>query len=292
MTILRTTAIAALSLATLLAGCDRRTAQRSPAPDTTPPDVQAAPPVTMATYDCEGGGVVQASYQDPKVSLVFKGAAMELNKVAAADGSRYAGQGKQWWVKTFPDREEGTLASFVGTEQVASQVLARCVKRPAGATAPVATAATATAAICASGDLSLARVSEDAGAGQRQVVYSLKNNGRSACVLKGYPTLELIDANGADAPVKLVQTEAAFISLGGPPQDVTLAANGQAVFFIGFTGIQATDKPCVAVSRLRAIPPGNSQAIEIEDSIQPCTGEVKVTPVRQDTGVGMSKAFY
>jgi hypothetical protein len=215
-----------------------------------------------------------------------------LNKVAAADGSRYAGQGKQWWVKTFPDREEGTLASFVGTEQVASQVLARCVKRPAGATAPVATAATATAAICASGDLSLARVSEDAGAGQRQVVYSLKNNGRSACVLKGYPTLELIDANGADAPVKLVQTEAAFISLGGPPQDVTLAANGQAVFFIGFTGIQATDKPCVAVSRLRAIPPGNSQAIEIEDSIQPCTGEVKVTPVRQDTGVGMSKAFY
>ena len=67
---------------------------------------------------------------------------------------------------------------------------------------------------------------------------------------------------------------------GGPPTDVNIAPKGRAVFFIAFTGIQATDKPCIAVARLQVTPPGNTQALELQDTLSVCTEQIRLTPVR------------
>jgi hypothetical protein len=65
---------------------------------------------------------------------------------------------------------------------------------------------------------------------------------------------------------------------------VTVPAGGRALFFLSFTGAQVTDKPCLAVARLQVTPPGNTQAIEVQDTLQVCTGQVRLTPARADTG--------
>jgi hypothetical protein len=161
-------------------------------------------------------------------------------------------------------------------------------------TPPAATPAETplTAPPCRSGDLSVRRLAADAGAGQRQVTYAFVNNGPAACGLRGYPTLVAFDADGKRLDdLQMVQTEANYFNTGGPPMEVVLNPAGRAVFFISFTGIQATDRPCQAVARLQITPPGNTQAIELQDTLQPCTGEVRLTPMRSfasASGVGAS----
>jgi hypothetical protein len=141
------------------------------------------------------------------------------------------------------------------------------------------------AAPCRAGDLGVARVATDAGAGQRVAAYALNNNGSAPCALRGYPTVQLfgVDGKRLDA-IQVVQSEANTLNTGGPPMEVTVPAGGRALFFLSFTGIQVTDKPCLAVARLQVTPPGNTQAIEVQDTLQVCTGQVRLTPARADTG--------
>ena len=171
---------------------------------------------------------------------------------------------------------------------------------PAVASSAQSTPASAPGApACKSGDLALNRINEDAGAGHRVVTYGVVNNGPAACTLTGYPTLTLIDADGrrTDA-INVVQTDQAFYNVGGPAQPVTLAPSGKGVFFLSFAGIQATDKPCIAVSKLDVTPPGNTQSIELSDTLQICTGEARLSPIRPNQGAvtggnsGQGAVFY
>jgi hypothetical protein len=171
---------------------------------------------------------------------------------------------------------------------------------PAVASAPAPASAAPSSPACKSGDLTLSRISEDAGAGHRVVTYGVVNNSHAACSLTGYPTLTLIDTDGrrTDA-VTVVATDQAFYNVGGPPQAVNLTPGGKAVFFLSFAGIQATEKPCTAISRLIVIPPGNNQAIELADTLQVCTGEVRLSPIRPNQGAltsgggtGSGPVFY
>ena len=69
-----------------------------------------------------------------------------------------------------------------------------------------------------------------------------------------------------------------------PPAEVALQPNGRAVFYVSYTGIQATDKACVTSKTLRLTPPGNTQAIEAADVVAPCTDHITLGPVRADPG--------
>jgi hypothetical protein len=134
---------------------------------------------------------------------------------------------------------------------------------------------------CRSGDLTLAHASDDAGAGQREVVYSLTNNGPAACTLTGFPTLALIDAGGQQiASVTTVQSQDGDFAANGASATVTLTPKGQAVFRIRFTGISGAGKPCVNPAKVRVTPPGNTQAIEITDALQVCDTQVLLSPIR------------
>ena len=82
----------------------------------------------------------------------------------------------------------------------------------------------------------------------------------------------------------VTQTDAQMSSASGPPAEIALAPKGRAVFYVSYTGIQATDKACVSSKRLRATPPGNTQAMEIDDVVAPCTDHISLGPVRPDPG--------
>jgi Protein of unknown function (DUF4232) len=143
-----------------------------------------------------------------------------------------------------------------------------------GAPAPNAVA-------CKSGDLSVKHQSDDAGAGQREVVYAFTNNAAAACSLTGFPTLALIDANGQPiGSVPTVQSEDGDFAANGAPATVNLAPKGTAVFRIRYTGISGAGIPCVNTAKIRVTPPGNTQAIELNDALQICSTQVRLSPVR------------
>ena len=130
---------------------------------------------------------------------------------------------------------------------------------------------------CKSADLTLKRLGEDAGAGQRHVVYALTNTGQRACTLRGFATASWFDADGKPLEgVNVIDAE------GGDVGQVTVAPTGRAVFAISYTGIQATDKLCVTSATMYATPPGDTQALQMQDVISPCTDHVTLGPIRAE----------
>lgn len=314
MTVLARSAAVVSLLA--LAACEAPTG--APAPK----NASEGKPKDIA-YACTGGESLVARYTDARTAvLTYRGETFTLTLADSALGSRFTGGGREWWIRAFPDREEGTLSPLANTAAAGGPPITTCRRQtapssggapaqpaqqpalpngspypdtatpgpaPAGdaaAPAPGETQPTPVAAApCRSGDLVLRRISEEAGAGQRQVSYAFVNQGRTACSLKGFATLQWLDDNGrALANVKVIQSEAQMFETSGPPQEVVLQGGGRAIFHVGYTGIQQGSKACPASTRLHATPPGNTQILEIEDKVQPCTGQVRLGPIRMDTG--------
>lgn len=310
MTVLARSAAVVSLLA--LAACE------APTKDPAPRKTSEGTPQEIA-YVCNGGETLRARYTDARTAIVsFRGETFTLTLADSATGSRFTGGGREWWIRAFPDREEGTLSPLPATAAAGGPPIATCRRPtrgegatraegpattdggqaalPAGspypggagpAAAPAAGETQPTPAIapCRSGDLVLRRIREEAGAGQRQVSYAFVNQSRSACSLKGFATLQWLDEGGKPlAGVKVIQSEAQMFESSGPPQEVVLQGGGRAVFYAAFAGIQQGSKACPASARLHAAPPGNTQILEIEDRIQPCTGQIRIGPVRTDPG--------
>lgn len=287
--------VSLLLLAALVAGCDGRRQSRV-APDAVDVGAGAGAPAVQAVeadYDCADQSVIHAVYQGETANLTMAGQTIAMARQPSADGSRYVGGGRQWWIKAAGGREDAILAAFVGQEAVASRELGRCTRRAPGAAKPQPPVIPVEAPACRSGDLQLTRQEADAGAGQRFVVYAFVNSSAAACSLKGYPTLVLFDSTGRTLDgVRSVQSETGGGVSSGPPMAVNLEPRGRAVFYVTYTGIQATDAPCLEATRIQVTPPGNSQAIELADTLNPCTGEVRLSPVRTPERVGSGPAFY
>ena len=288
--------VAALSIA----GCEQPAADKAQpkAPD------RADAPSPEVAYACAGGRALTARYPDARTAIVtYEGQTFTLTLAESASGSRFTGGGREWWIKAFPDREEGTLSTTgaaaggppvaVCTRGVTSQPTAGPEFNPSippkqDETAPGQAGNTGgptpvSAPPCRSGDLLLRRVGEDAGAGQRAVTYAFVNNARTACSLKGFPTLSWYDENGKALPnLRVIQSEANMFDSSGPPTEVPLAAGARAVFHISFSGLQQGSRPCPVSARLQATPPENTQILEVDDRIQPCSGQVRVGPVRAE----------
>jgi len=314
MTLTARSAVSTAAVAALLglAACENPTA--TPAAKKT----SEGQPQDIA-YACAGGETLTARYTDARTVIVtFRGESFTLTLADSASGSRFTGGGREWWIKAFPDREEGTLSPLTATAAAGGPPITTCSRKhpqsgatpvqPPATTPPAATdpsqaapgaapttpggelpgavaVTPARAAPCRSGDLVLRRISEEAGAGQRQVSYAFVNQAQGACSLKGFPTLQWLDADGKPlSTVKVIQSEGAMFDTSGPPAEVTLAGGGRAVFHIAFTGIQQGSRACPASAKLHATPPGNSQILEIDDKVQPCTGQIRVGPVRADAG--------
>jgi membrane-bound inhibitor of C-type lysozyme len=99
----------------VLAGCERRVAEREPAALLAEGPVNPRPGVT--TYRCVDGQVIVAGYPDPSTAVVtYKDHAYTLTKQVSASGARYTGYGLQWWVKG----AAATISALKPDESIAS----------------------------------------------------------------------------------------------------------------------------------------------------------------------------
>lgn len=134
---------------------------------------------------------------------------------------------------------------------------------------------------CETSQLSVRRVSEDAGVGNVALTYAFTNNVSSPCTLNGYPGLALLDEKGQPLEgVKVIRSKDTYFSSKQPRQKVTLAPGKQASFQIAYNHISSPEKACPMSSKIEITPPNAYQHFTLTEQIKPCTGKVRVTPVR------------
>ncbi|MEH2326978.1 MAG: DUF4232 domain-containing protein [Nostoc sp.] len=134
---------------------------------------------------------------------------------------------------------------------------------------------------CETSQLSVRRVSEDAGVGNVALTYAFTNNGSSPCTLIGYPGLSLLDAK--DQPlqgIKVIRSRDTYFSSKQPRQQVTLAPGKQASFQIAYNHVSSPKEQCPISSKIEITPPNAYEHFTLTEQIKPCTGKVRVTPVR------------
>lgn len=168
-------------------------------------------------------------------------------------------------------------------------VATRPASPPAAAPAQAPATVAAVGGACRSGELTLKRIATEAAAGARFATFALSSVAPAACTLAGYPTVVLYDANGRKLAVRVVQTEQAYAEAGGPPAPVTLAPAGRAVFHLAWGAVASDAGPCLTAARVQVTPPGGDQALEVEERMEVCGGQLRVSPVRAELVAGAVK---
>ncbi len=116
----------------------------------------------------------------------------------------------------------------------------------------------------------------EAGAGQRYTALVLTNTGTTACELRGFPGVSMLDASGA-----LIGQPAGREGTEGPTVAIAPGAAASATLHTNAPGTGGT---CTAASsRLRLFPPDNTAAIEFAASYTAC-GQFEVTTLVAGTG--------
>ncbi|MEH2309863.1 MAG: DUF4232 domain-containing protein [Nostoc sp.] len=134
---------------------------------------------------------------------------------------------------------------------------------------------------CETSQLSVRRVSEDAGVGNVALTYAFTNNTSSPCNLYGYPGLALLDEKGQPLEgIKVVRSEGTYFSSKQRRQKVTLAPGKQASFQIAYNHISSPQEQCPMSSKIEITPPNAYQHFTLTEQIKPCAGKVRVTPVQ------------
>jgi hypothetical protein len=96
----------------------------------------------------------------------------------------------------------------------------------------------------------------------------------SPCTLRGYPSLQMLDASGAHIPTRVTRTATTVPRL--PARLVSLRPGGHATFYIGFadaTGFAAAT--CPTSSRVEITPPGDLSPITVTWQLQPYGGSTE-----------------
>lgn len=127
----RMTAAALVFAALALTACGRGEEQQAKVPEA--PLQEAAP---AASYVCDDGRTVRASYPDSETALVeVDGRTRTLKIAISASGARYTGDGLQWWTK---GGEQAQLSPLAAGEDIASAPGVNCKAPDASTAAPVA----------------------------------------------------------------------------------------------------------------------------------------------------------
>ncbi|WP_375469836.1 DUF4232 domain-containing protein [uncultured Nostoc sp.] len=134
---------------------------------------------------------------------------------------------------------------------------------------------------CQTEQLSVRRVSGDAGVGNVAIIYAFTNNGSSPCNLYGYPGFALL--NSKNQPLKgvnVIRSQSTYFLSKQSPQRVTLAPGGQASFEIAYNHTRSTGQSCPTSVKVQITPPNAYHHFTLPAKIDACTGKVRVTPVR------------
>ncbi|MGO1500470.1 MAG: MliC family protein [Marinobacter sp.] len=105
------------SLLVIAAGCALST------PENTASSEPHSTPDSFIAYHCESGTAIQAAYPAHRKAVVkYKEQMLRMNLAVSADGSRYVGDGLEWWTSGSGVGSEGTLFRH----ETAGKIVERC----------------------------------------------------------------------------------------------------------------------------------------------------------------------
>lgn len=276
-----------------LASCNPPTEEPAPDPVTPAPTQPAPSTAPVVGYACESGQTVNVQYVDDATARVsYKGRTADLRLTPSGSGARYAGDELEWWSATRDGVEQATLGRLGPNAEVGVTVLERCTRPSTGGMTPGPQPGTpgqpgtapVSGAPCRGPQLQLAAEASDAGAGNRETVFSLKNVGSQACTLQGHVGVTLQDAQGRNlTAVRTDRIDAGGGAATGTYPPVVVAPQGKAWFGMRWNVVPHEgqgERTCPTATRVRVTAPGDTSPLSLSQTFTPCGGRVTVTPLR------------
>jgi len=246
-------------------------------------------------YACESGHTVNVQYVDDATARVsYKGATADLRLTPSGSGARYSGAEWEWWSASRDGQEQATLGRVGPNAEVGVTILERCTRPTSGGSAPgpqpagpgLPGAAPVAGAPCRGPQLQLAAEASDAGAGNRETVFSLRNVGTQACTLQGHVGVTLQDAQGQNlTAVRTDRIDSGGAPFAGPAQLIVLEPRDQAFLGLRWTAVpQGAEgrRNCPVASRVRITAPGDTSPVSVDQTFTPCGDRIRVTVLRPD----------
>jgi len=151
-------------------------------------------------------------------------------------------------------------------------------------TTPTATATVSVAPVCQAASIAAGMGPSNNAAGHQASTVVLTNDSSAACSLKGFPTLQLLNAG-----VNLTTNQTDGISPAGAPENltptlVTIAPDSAASFVVQWLDVPTGAQQCAVAWELGIHLPGGGGAVTAAvDGIMPCGGDLYVAPIRAGT---------
>ena len=135
-----------------------------------------------------------------------------------------------------------------------------------------------TAAHCRTAQLAGAVEGTAGAAGTLETTVALRNVGPSACVLEGYPGIQLADASGNAFATDVARGGQSFTDFSAAP--VVLAAGQSAYVNLGYSDVPFGTTPCEQAASVWLTPPDDVDHLVIATSVTACDGgRITVSPV-------------
>jgi hypothetical protein len=119
-------------------------------------------------------------------------------------------------------------------------------------------------------------------AGTIQTTIDVSNVGTKPCSIKGYPSVQLLDANQTPMTTTEVQGMASFspAAANAAPRSQHLAVGATVEFVLQYSDVPSgTETTCPAAASINVYPPGSATSFNVAMSITPCSlGTLNVSP--------------
>jgi hypothetical protein len=185
-------------------------------------------------------------------------------------------------------------AAAVQAEAAAKAAAAAAEKAEAAAQAAArAATAVSSATYCSASQLAVELGAADAAMGHIGQVVSFKNVSAATCTLKGYPSVEMLDAAGRPIPTEVTDGPSYTVPVL-PEKAVVITGGAEASFEVGYTDATGYGTAvCPTSAKVAVTPPDASRAITVSWRIQPYggstiqklqCGQIALSPVYAGSG--------
>ena len=153
---------------------------------------------------------------------------------------------------------------------------------PSASARPTPSPSNATVLVCQATAMTASQGQSDSAAGHIVYAFVLTNTGAQPCTLDGYPAVQLVAANGSLSTTQSNGNDG-VTSVSTTPELVTIAAGGSASFVLQYSDVPTGIEACPAATQLQIVLPGGGGTVPASADIDPCGGDLYVSPVRAGT---------
>ena len=140
------------------------------------------------------------------------------------------------------------------------------------------TSTTAPANPCSTGVMSASATTGGSAAGSAYETFTVTNNGPSACVVDGFPTLTFFGASAAGGAGAGPQLNVTIEHSDVVPTPVSIASKGSAEFLVLFSDVPVGGVACDTVASANVGLPGSAESLSLPVSMDLCGGSVRLDP--------------